>query len=317
MNSIDIDLNSSVIRQIVEHTENNTAIRTYVLQALSLFLGYFEIVDYDKLIQSYKAQNTPRIKKRNVPSDETIKDVFKTGFNPSLNANKRMLRRYPQWKFLYGLLATYGLRIHEAWNIANWDKPVMLNQGDWVAVEINLNGDDRYEQYKGSNTVIPAILDPNNKDKILCIKHTTKTGYRMAMPISPTGENWLEEFNLIQPLNLPDTKDPLELATVGGSLNCTNQTCQWFKKRNYGFTPHDLRHAYNHRGHHLGYNATLLSNSLGHSLQLNSSTYLKTMPDTRKMLMMKEAIASEKEKQSELEILKAEVEFLALPYLVC
>jgi len=310
MNSIDTDLSSSVIRQIVESTENNTPSRTYVLQALSVLLGYFDVSDYDKSIQTYKNQNNPSGKKRNVPSDKTIKDVFKTGFKPSLNANKRMYRRYPQWQFLYGLLSTYGLRVHEAWNIANWEFPVILHQGDWIAIETDLENEEQYKQHKGNDILIPAILDSTNKDKILCIKHATKTGYRMAMPISPESENWIEEFNLIQPLNLPDTKNPLELASVGGSLNCTNQTCQWFKKRGYGFTPHDLRHAYNHRGHHLGYNLTTLSKSLGHSLHMNSTTYLKTMPETRSLQMMKDAIASEKGKQSELEILKARNTFL-------
>jgi integrase len=312
MGNDDTQLTSFTIKQIVEKTENNSPNRTYTLQALLMFLDYFDISDYHKLIQSYKAQNKPNPKKRNVPSDERIKEVFKNGFKPSVTANKKMLSRYPQWQFLYGLLATYGLRIHEAWNIANWDKPVILQKGDWIAVEINLDGDeDKYEQYKDSGTVVPAILDPSNKEKILCIKHATKTGYRMAMPISPQGENWIDKFNLIQPLNLPDIKNPLAIeGTLTRGFECSNQACRWFRARNYGFTPHDLRHAYNHRGHHLGYNPTTLSNSLGHSLQVNNSIYLKTMPDTRKMQMMTEAIASEKEKQSELEKLKAEVEFL-------
>jgi len=306
MDGIDTELTSSLVKQIVESSENNTPTRTYVLQGFTCFLEYFDISEYDHLIQSYKAKNKPLSKKRNVPSDEQIKTVFSTGFIPCSNTRKDIYYRYAQWQFLYGLLAVYGLRVHEAWHIANWSKPVLLHQGDWVAIEDS----DEYKEYKGNGIVIPAILDPNNSDKILCIKHATKTGYRMAIPISPEGENWLIEFNLLQPLNLPDLGEPL--IPTGGKhcYKCTNRTGLWFRRRNYGFAPHDLRHAYNHRGHHLGYNATTLSSSLGHSLEMNSTTYLKTMPDIRKMQMMKEAIHCEKEKQSELERLKSENEFL-------
>jgi integrase len=309
MNGSDNELSSTVVKQIIERTENNTSVRTYVLQGLICFLGYFDITDHDKLIQSYKAKNKPIPKRKNVPTDERIKEVFRTGFEIHVKTSLKYRDRFSQWQFLYGLLATYGLRIHEAWNIANWDKPVTLHQGDWISVEDSLE-EDKHSRYKGSDVIVPAILDPSNKNKILCIKHATKTGYRMAIPISPQGEDWIEEFNLIQPLNLPSLKEPLAFRGGTHGYNCTSDSCRWFKVHNYGFTPHALRHAYNHRGHHLGYNPTTLASSLGHSLQMNSTTYLRTMPDTRKMQMMTEAIASEKEKQSELEILKARNEFL-------
>jgi hypothetical protein len=35
------------------------------------------------------------------------------------------------------------LRVHEAWNIANWDKPVILHSGDWLEIET----DDDEEGY--------------------------------------------------------------------------------------------------------------------------------------------------------------------------
>lgn len=311
MMSFNEELSTSMIKKTIELTENNTFARTYNLQGLRNFLDYFDISDYDKLIQSYKAKNKPVPKKRNVPTDEKIKTVFKTGFKPRPSAARKLYCRYPQWQFLYGLLATYGLRVHEAWNIANWDKPVVLRQGDWLVVEENLSEEsDRYEEYRGDEFAVPAILDPTNTDKILCIKHATKTGYRMAMPISPQGENWLDEFNLIQPLNLPDIKNPLDTTKCSTAIAGSKATSRWFSRNKYGFTPHDLRHAYNHRGHYLGYNPTLLSKSLGHSLQMNSTTYLRTMPDSRNLEMMREAITSEKEKQTEVERLKAENEFL-------
>ena len=179
-----------------------------------------------------------------------------------------------------------------------------------------------YEQWKGELTFIPAILDPENQDYLLCIGHETKTGYRVAFPISPSGHSrecsWIKEFNLVQPLNLPDLTNPLEYSSSGeGSRKCTKVTGGWFRERKYGFTAHALRHAYNIRGHKLGINQKILANSLGHSLQMNSNNYLKHEGDISKIQGIKQAIHVDTFKRSELErakeeiaVLKAEVEKL-------
>ncbi len=54
-------------------------------------------------------------------------------------------------------------------------------------------------------------------------------------------------------------------------------------KKKYGFTPHALRHAYNIRGHKLGINQKMLADSLGHSLQMNESTYRRHESDKSKL----------------------------------
>ena len=82
------------------------------------------------------------------------------------------------------MLATYGIRVHEAWNIKNWDTPVTLKDGDWIAIADDTEdvesedekGKYDYRQFHGQSITIPAILDPDNKDYLLCIGHETKTG---------------------------------------------------------------------------------------------------------------------------------------------
>lgn len=69
MAQTDSELSLSIIKQIIEKTENNSNARIYVLQALKAFLEYFNISEYNNSIQSYKAKNKPSAKKRNVPSD--------------------------------------------------------------------------------------------------------------------------------------------------------------------------------------------------------------------------------------------------------
>lgn len=303
---IDKPISMSLLRRVVERTENNSPTRTATLNGVAGFLKYFGNTDYKDVIKDYKANNNPKRKKRNVPHDRKIMDVYERGFTPKARGTKKHHYRLPQWQFLYGLLATYGLRVHEAWNIANWDKPVTLKNGDWVTIG---NDDDNEISVKhdGEDLIVPAILDPDNDEHILCIGHDTKTGYRMASPISPEEHNWLKKFNLLQPLNLPDIKTPLKRQSGGlGSFSCTNKTCTWFNSRSYGFTPHDLRHAYTHRGHRLGFNSKALADSSGHSMTMSSTTYLRHMSDAMKFKGQRDALKKDRNKRSRVEELEQE-----------
>lgn len=310
LGDLDKPLSLSLIRKIIECTSNNSVIRIKSINGLVAFLKYFDVSEYKSIIKEYKANNKPKPKKRNVPDEKQITDVYNNGFNPKPNTAKKIYYRYPQWQFLFSLLAIYGLRIHEAWNIANWNKPVALKNGDWVT--ISLDEESKIElQHQTEELIIPAILDPDNKDCILCIKHNTKTGYRMAIPISPQGRDWVKEFNLLQPLNLPDIENPLRKdGKYESCYQCTNTTGQWFKRNGYGFTPHDLRHAYNHRGHQLGYNPKALADSLGHSITMNTSGYLKHMSDSVKLKGMKDTMNNQLSKRSENQLLKEQIEQL-------
>ncbi len=303
-------LSSSLIWQIINRSENNSDTRRKMLNGLAGFLKHFNNNDFKSIVKQCKEDNNPKSQKRNVPTDDQIIGVYKTGFLTFPECQKRYFERHSRWQFLFGLLATYGLRVHEAWNIANWDKPVILKDGDWVAVDVDDDA-DVLEEHKGDEVIVPAILDPSNTEYILCIKHNTKTGYRMVMPLCPTGHDWIKEFNLLQPLNLPDIKNPLKrVGKNKTSFACSGSVCRWFKSHKYGFKPHDLRHAYNIRGHHLGINPKALSDSSGHSLIMSGRTYLRHMKDILKHRALKESIAGVKKDLTELELLREENEAL-------
>ena len=322
-----------IIKETIECTENNTPSRTTYLNGLANLLKHFDNNEFKQVIKRYKTENNPKPQKKYIPTDSEIMYVYQTEFEPKPNCPKKYRYRYAQWQFLYTLLATYGLRIHEAWNIKNWDKPVYLKAGDWVVIaddseDINNEGEDgkyTYQQIK-QDEVIPAILDPDNKDYLLCIGHETKTGYRVAFPMSPNGIgrdcNWIQQFNLIQSMNLPDIKEPLKEAS-NGNRNCTNITTQWFNppgnyKKNkhnnaldnstlrYGFTAHALRHAYNIRGHKLGVTQKMLADSLGHGLQMNSNNYLKHEQTSSKIQGIKREISNQIQAKSKLQELEQE-----------
>ena len=306
-----------IIREIIEATENNTSSRTYHLNGLANLLKYFDNNEFKAIIKRYKAENNPKPKKKYIPHDGEIMTIYNFGFEINPGCPKVHHYRYPQWQFLYSLLATYGIRVHEAWNIKNWDKPVILKDGDWLAIaddneetdNEDENGKYIYQQFHGKSVAVPAILDPDNKDYLLCIGHETKTGYRMAFPISPSGHDWIQEFNLLQPLNLPDIPNSLIMRNSNG-YSCAITSATWFRNHKYGFTPHALRHAYNIRGHKLGINQKILADSLGHSLQMNGSNYLKHEGDRSKLQGMKQAVTEDKAKRNELERLREENAYL-------
>ena len=306
-----------IIREIIEQTENHTPNRTHHLNGLANLLKFFNNDEFKPTIKRYKAENNPKPQKKPIPDDREVMNIYNFGFDITRNCPKKYRYRYSQWQFLYSLLAIYGIRVHEAWNIKNWDKPVTLKNGDWLAIADDSEGIDNedeqgkyvYQQFQGQSITVPAILAPENEHYFLCIGHETKTGYRMAFPVSPHGHNWIEEFNLLQPLNLPDLSNPLEKYN-SNSYCCTISSAIWFKKKRYGFTPHALRHAYNIRGHKLGINQKTLADSLGHSLQMNSNNYLKHEGDRSKLRGMIQAVTGDKAKRNRIEILEGEIEQL-------
>lgn len=312
----------SIVREIIDCTENNSINRTCHLNGLTNLLKHFDNDEFKAVIKKYKSENNPKRKAKHIPSDSEIKNVYHHGFEISPKCPKIYRHRYTQWQFLYGLLATYGLRVHEAWNIKNWYNPVVLKDGDWIATageNIELVTDDDegkyfWQRYSGNAITIPAILDPANERKLLAIGHETKTGYRIALPLSPNGRDWLDEFNLLGTFNLPDIDDPLsfEENKHSNSLKCSNLSGKWFLNHKYGFTPHALRHAYNIRGHKLGVNQKVLCDSLGHGLQMNSSTYLRHEGDRSKLEGIIQEMDKDKAKRSEMDILKAKNKALKL-----
>ena len=316
-------INLQIIKEIIDATENNTSTRARHLNGIVDVLNYFDNKDFKSIIKQYKKGNKPKTKKKHIPSDNEILYVYQFGFKPESRCPKKYFYRYSQWQFLYGILTVYGLRVHEAWNIANWDKPVVLKNGDWVGIsddtddieseneEIKLS----YHQVK-KQIIIPAILDPDNQNYLLCIGHNTKTGYRVTFPLGPSGHTnnckWIKEFNLIQPLNLPDIKNPLTRTTKETSYACSKATSNWFNRHEYEFSPHSLRHAYNIRGHKLAINQKILADSLGHGLLMNSSTYLRHEGYESKIQGLNQEISIDNTNKSKIKKLEDENKHLKL-----
>ena len=162
------------------------------------------------------------------------------------------------WLWVFGMQVIYGLRVHEVFAIQNVDVPFRTKDG----------------------VTIPALNDFKNKKMIAVVgdktalNTTTKTGYRLTIPmIPPTHPNLIEELELKQgrPPELKIESDNPSI--VAGKYNRSAREClaRWSK-----FTQtHALRHLANLNGMMSGVSLETRAMSLGHSTTMNDTVYKK------------------------------------------
>jgi integrase len=105
------ELTESSILKIILKYNSDTRSRQKSVIVFNLFAKFAGLnIDLNKYKGEY---NKHKLKPRNLPSDDLIIEVF-NGINN------------PQWRWVFGMLATYGLRPHEVFNIdINSDFPVI------------------------------------------------------------------------------------------------------------------------------------------------------------------------------------------------
>jgi integrase len=218
----------------------------------SMLKNFLAYIDQDHLFPLVVNKTPKRQFSQEYCTDQQIELAIATLENKIKNGKPRYIENNLGWLFFLKVVAIWGLRPHEFWNIKNWSNSVDLVKGDFVPGE-----------------KIKAINDPNNENKLLAIGGDTKTGSRLVLPMPPEGIELLEICN--SEFYFPLVNDPLMLRQ--GSYNCTDLAGKFFK-RNDLFNPYQLRHAYAHRCNRLGVNAKVASNSMGHSLNVHNATYL-------------------------------------------
>ncbi|MBZ8178927.1 site-specific integrase [Oscillatoria salina] len=299
------------LQQWAEDTGIQNSVKELHFGVLSRVLPLLELpAKFTIWVEKERRNFTIKKNKDYLPNDKEIETTWekiwnKDVINPfrkidGIN-NSRNLR-------LYGILAIYGLRIHEAFSIMNWDSPVIIRNGEFIVIN-NDDEDDPTEtiKYQGNDRLIPAINDPNNTEKILVIEKG-KTGKRLALPFMPKGKNWFETFDLVnQPFNevLPQNKEPLKKTKAG--YRGSQSFITWLGRRNIAFTSHKLRHATNIRMHQAGLNHLAIANSLGHTVAMNQSTYLRYQGQESKLEGLQSALNDLRGKQNEIDTLKAEL----------
>ena len=140
----------------------------------------------------------------------------------------------PAWRFVYGIMATYGLRNHEVF-------------------------------FSDYSALTQARSDAMS-DAVIEVLDTTKTGSHEVWPFLP---EWIETFNL-RSIDLPQINTDLSRTTlqrIGQQV-----TCQ-FRRYQIPFSPYDLRHAWAIRTIHIGLPDTVAARMMGHSAAIHTRTY--------------------------------------------
>ena len=158
---------------------------------------------------------------RDLPTDESIEKLWEKIPNES-------------WKFVFGLMATYGLRNHEVFFC---DLSSLTNFGD----------------------------------KIIRVLPTTKTGEHQVWPFHP---EWVEKFELSKlgenPELLPSINKDLKITTL---QNIGKKITDQFKRYSLQIKPYDLRHAWAVRTIFYDLPDTVAARMMGHSVSLHTQTY--------------------------------------------
>ncbi|HEY9761391.1 MAG TPA: site-specific integrase [Trichocoleus sp.] len=152
---------AEAIYATVQATQPHSRSRQICCTALGAFAEFCSLPLPVDLKQFWGSYGNSRTQQRQLPSDDDIVTWF--GHIPN-----------PAWRFVYGMMATYGLRNHEVF-FCDYQP---LKSGDEAAV--------------------------------VTVLETTKTGLHDVWPFYP---EWVERFNL-RFINLPDLQTDLQQTTL-------------------------------------------------------------------------------------------------------
>jgi integrase len=223
----------------------------------------------------------PKSQAREIPSDEEIIRCFQY-FEKYAISRKKTLRKdykdtWKMWQWVYGMLATYGLRPREI-----FVKPDI----DWW-------------------------FSTENKDNTWKVHPETKTGYREVLPLHP---EWVQLFNLKDVECLQLLNHQVSNKDSFTDINIIRMNCSsWFRRVSIPFTPYDLRHAWAIRAHIMGIPIKAAADNLGHSVEIHTEIYQQWFSLENRKKVIKLAI----DKKDDYDILKeenvrlkAEIEYL-------
>ena len=220
-NKSSLKLSEGLLLEILLTYKENSRSRQQCGIALSALARHLnlELPENWKRLQSGYGINESNF--RELPSDEEIINSFKLIPNP-------------KWRFVFGLMATYGLRNHEVFFS---DLSCLKKDGD----------------------------------KILRVFPNTKTGEHQVWPFHP---EWVGLFELDKSIEtsdlLPSIKTDLKHTTL---QHIGRRVSEQFKRYKISFTPYDLRHAWAVRTILIGLQNTVAAKMMGHSVSIHTKTY--------------------------------------------
>lgn len=140
----------------------------------------------------------------------------------------------PGWRLVYGLLATYGLRNHEAF-------------------------------FADLSALAPGA------DRVIRVLPTSKTGEHQVWPFQP---HWVDHFGLAALAGCGAALPPVTTNLGHTTLQQVGRrVAEQFRRYALPITPYDLRHAWAVRTIHIGLPDTVAARMMGHSVAIHTRTY--------------------------------------------
>jgi len=211
----------NIFQKTLESYEKGSRSRKQCATSLKVLAKFLDIKLPENWKLNAKGYGLNKANFRDLPTDEFIEKIWEKIPNKS-------------WKFVFGLMATYGLRNHEVFFC---DLSSLTNLGD----------------------------------KIIRVLPTTKTGEHQVWPFHP---EWVEKFELSKlgenPELLPNIKRDLKVTTL---QNIGKKITDQFKRYSLQIKPYDLRHAWAVRTIFYDLPDTVAARMMGHSVSLHTQTY--------------------------------------------
>ena len=220
-NNSNLKLGEDLLLKILLSYKENSRSRQQCGIALSALAKHLDLELPENWKQLQSGYGIHESNFRKLPSDKEIINSFK------LIPNKK-------WQFVFGLMATYGLRNHEVFfsDLSCFQK---------------------------------------NGDKILRVFPNTKTGEHQAWPFHPEWVGLFELDRITDTSNLlPRIKTNLQDTTL---QHIGRRVSEQFRRYKIPFTPYDLRHAWAVRTILIGLPNTVAAKMMGHSVSIHTKTY--------------------------------------------
>ena len=218
--NVNKDINSIFLNTLQSYKEGSRS-RKQCGTSLNVFAEFLELSLPSEWKSLSRGYGIKKASFRNLPDDNLIEELWKNIPNKS-------------WQYVFGLMATYGLRNHEVFFC------------DLSSLK-------------------------NNGDKILRILPTTKTGEHQVWPFHP---KWVELFELSSlgndPNLLPKINRDLRKTTL---QNIGKRITDQFNRYSINIRPYDLRHAWAVRTIFYDLPDTVAARMMGHSVSLHTQTY--------------------------------------------
>ena len=216
-----LKLNEELLLKILLSYKENSRSRKQCGIVLSALARHLQVELPENWKQLQSGYGIHESKFRELPSDEQIINSFHLIPNP-------------KWRFVFGLMATYGLRNHEVF----FSDLSCLKKGG---------------------------------DKILRVFPNTKTGEHQVWPFHPEWVGLFELDNITDTSDLlPDIKTDLKETTL---QHIGRRVSEQFRRYKISFTPYDLRHAWAVRTILIGLPNTVAAKMMGHSVSIHTKTY--------------------------------------------